>query len=1071
MTYQHLSRFALRFLLLVALCYLPLAAVRAQSATATLSGTVEDQNGAAVPGVEITVMNPSTALERQVTTNDQGSYTVPLLPPGKYVVTARRSGFAPAEIRDVVLNVGDQKALKIELKAGDVNATVQVTSEAPLINESPAVATTIDRTFVGNLPLNGRSFQSLILLTPGVVLTESRTSTTPGQFSVNGQRASANYFTVDGVSANVGVSSVEGGGADFSQNASGALPGLSAFGSTTTLVSIDALEEFKIQTSTYSAEFGREPGGQVQLVTRSGENQFHGTAFEYLRNEVFDANDWFSNRAGLKRAPLRQNQFGGTFSGPVVLPRFGEGGKKYWNGRDKTFFFFSYEGLRLVLPTTFNMMVPSIRLRDSATTAMKPLLNMFPVPTGPEATTDDGPSGVAPFVGNASSPSTLDATSVRIDHTLSNRLTLFGRYNDAPSSSLNRILSSLTGLKNRTRTLTIGSTFSFTPRLSNELRVNYSSNRGRQILAQDNFGGAVPVDLSLLTSGYNGPGNKYGRIQFTIGEAGLLAGLGDPIDSYQRQINVVDNISLVKDSHQLKFGIDYRRLSPVFGPAPFSEQIFLYSQSQIVNGTATFLLRANQGSRPVFDNFSAYAQDSWTLSPRLNLNLGLRWELDPAPHDANGLKPVTVVGVDNLPTATLAPPNAPFYKTFYKAFAPRLGIAYLLSRASGRETVLRGGFGVYYDLGNGEAAAGFTGFPFSAFNFIHNGNDYNVPFPLAPALVVPPPFPTAALPITDQLSALNPNLRLPYTLQWNVALEQSMGKQQVLTLSYVASAARDLLTSKTLNQAVGISSVRPNPNFATINYVTNGPTSDYQSLQAQYRVRLSHGLQALANYTWSHAIDEISNEVETDFLDRGNASFDVRHNFSAAITYDLPKLKAGILLRSLLRDWSVNAIVTAQSGSPLDIIAGTFIREDGVRVGVRPDVVAGAPFWIKDSASPGGQKINSAAFRLPPIDDSGNFLREGTLGRNVVIEPGHYQVNMAIRRQFTLAERVKMQFSAEAFNVFNHPIFGGYEEFFYPGSSSFGQATATLNRTLGGLSSLYQSGGPRSMQFSLRLSF
>src|SRR6266545_1555104 len=223
----------------------------AQSATATLSGTVVDQDGAAVPGTAITILNASTSLQRQATTNDEGYFIVPLLSPGAFTVSARRDGFAPLEIPNVVLNVGDQKALKIELKAGDVNAQVQVMAEAPLINESPAVATTIDRTFVSNLPLNGRSFQSLILLTPGITVTSN--STTLGQFSVNGQRANANYFTVDGVSANLGTQGSNGGNA--STLLAGTTPGLTAFGGTNNLVSVDALEEFKVQSSSYSAEF------------------------------------------------------------------------------------------------------------------------------------------------------------------------------------------------------------------------------------------------------------------------------------------------------------------------------------------------------------------------------------------------------------------------------------------------------------------------------------------------------------------------------------------------------------------------------------------------------------------------------------------------------------------------------------------------------------------------------------------------------------------------------------------------------------------------------------------------
>ncbi|HEX2272142.1 MAG TPA: carboxypeptidase regulatory-like domain-containing protein, partial [Pyrinomonadaceae bacterium] len=384
-----------------------------------LSGTVTDQNGATIPGVSVSVVNRGTQLTRDVTTDDEGSFTVPLLPPGQYIVRARRDGFAPTDFTDIVLNVGDQKALKIELRAGDVSASVQVATDAPLIDTSAAVTTTVDRTFVGNLPLNGRSFQSLILLTPGVVVASSGNQTSPGQFSVNGQRTNSNYFTVDGVSVNAGVDPRVSSSFRESQSQfqSGTVPGLTTFGGTNNLVSVDALEEFKIQTSTYSAEFGRQPGGQVQLVTRSGKNEFHGTAFEYVRNEAFDANNWFTNSrpltaqqvaAGITkqpRPPLRQNQFGGTFGGPVMLPRFGEGGKPYWSGRNKSFFFFSYEGLRLLLPQSGSSFVPSIRLRQVAAPAVRPFLNAFALPTGPEVLSATGqPLGYSPITYSFSNP-------------------------------------------------------------------------------------------------------------------------------------------------------------------------------------------------------------------------------------------------------------------------------------------------------------------------------------------------------------------------------------------------------------------------------------------------------------------------------------------------------------------------------------------------------------------------------------------------------------------------------------------------------------------------------------------
>lgn len=469
-------------------CLLPPAFC--QSTTATLTGTVEDQNGAVIPGVSITIQNTATSLERQTATSDSGQFVVPLLPPGNYTVTVKRDGFTPVEIRNVILNVGDQKSLPIQLKAGGVTETVLINADAPLINESPAVGTVVDRTFVENLPLNGRSFQSLISLTPGVVVTKTNVES-GGQFSVNGQRANANYFTIDGVSANIGSNP----SANPGQSSAGTLPGLSTTGGTNNLVSIDALQEFRVLTSTFAPEFGRTPGAQVQIVTRSGTSQFRGTLYNYFRNEVFDANDWFANSRGLAKPPLRQNNFGGVIGGPLFLPRFGEGGPAFYDGKNKTFFFFSYEGLRLRLPQTGLISVPSVQTRQQAPASLQPYLNVFPVPNGRIL-----PGGFAEFNATYSDPSTLDATSIRIDHNVNDRFSVFGRYNHSPSETTQRSssLSSFTRTSIKTQTLTFGTVLFLNTNVSNDFRANYSRNNGRVDFSLDNFGGAVPIALSSV---------------------------------------------------------------------------------------------------------------------------------------------------------------------------------------------------------------------------------------------------------------------------------------------------------------------------------------------------------------------------------------------------------------------------------------------------------------------------------------------------------------------------------------------------------------------------------------------
>ncbi len=336
----------------------------AQSPAATLGGTVLDENGAVVPSVEITVLSLSTAVERHATTDGEGAFVVPLLPPGRYTLTAQRDGFATVEVRNIVLNVGDRQAFRIYLEVGEVGEYVTVVDALGAgVEQSSSVSTVVNRQFVENLPLNGRSFQSLFELSPGAVLTRT-TFNEQGQFSVNGQRANANYFTVDGVSANVGVSA----GAAPGQAAAGGLPALTVLGGANNLVSLDALEEFRLHTSSYAPEFGRTPGAQVAIATRAGTNELHGSLFEYFRDDALDANDWFGNSLGLPRPAIRQHDFGGSLGGPVV--------------HNRAFFFVSYEGMRLRQPRVALTEVPSLPARASAPAEVRPLLEAFPLPNG-----------------------------------------------------------------------------------------------------------------------------------------------------------------------------------------------------------------------------------------------------------------------------------------------------------------------------------------------------------------------------------------------------------------------------------------------------------------------------------------------------------------------------------------------------------------------------------------------------------------------------------------------------------------------------------------------------------------
>jgi hypothetical protein len=484
---------------------------------------------------------------------------------------------------------------------------------------------------------------------------------------------------------------------------------------------------------------------------------------------------------------------------------------------------------------------------------------------------------------------------------------------------------------------------------------------------------------------------------------------------------------------------------------------------------------AGAGPRsPVFTNFSAYAQDTYRVTTRLSLTYGLRWELNPPPHEAKGNDPLTVQGLDNPVGITLAPRGTSLWKTTYNNFAPRVGLAYQLDTTQGRELVLRAGLGVFYDLGNGQAAQGFG----SVAPFVAVKRFTDVPYPLSPEQALPPPF--NLTPPFGTIVAFDPNLKLPRTYQWNAALEKSFGSNQTVSVAYVAALGHRLLREDVL--------LGPNPNFTLVRLTRNAAESSYHAMQLQYGRRLSRGLQALASYTWSHSIDNASSDsfsrlrintgggvTSSDSGDvpgngRGPSDFDVRHSLTAAVTYNLPSRRVPSPFAAILRNWSVDAILRARTAAPVNVITRSdVIGEDLIVELQRPDLIQGVPVYLNDRAAAGGRRINRAAFLVP------TELRQGTLGYNALRGFGLLQFDLALRRQFNLGERLKLQFKTEVFNLFNHPNFGNPVNTL--SSSLFGQSTQMLGRSLGnggingGLSPLYQIGGPRSIQLALKLQF
>ncbi len=1020
------------------------ASLRAQTTNATINGQITDPQGKVVPDTEVQAVNIDTNVVYPAKTNDSGIYAIGAVPPGRYRLVVRKDGFKEIDKTDITLHVQDILEQNFALEVGSTSVSVTVSGNTINMNTSDgSVSSVIDQQFVENLPLNGRSFNALLGLTPGVVIAPSGENN-QGQFSISGQRTTANDFEIDGVSANFAAAPTWGQGTA----GTGSAQAFSVLGGTSSLISVEALQEFRIETSSFAPEYGRAPGGQVMLTTRSGVNNLHGGVYEYFRNNVLDANDWFANRSRLPRAEERHNDFGGFLGGPIQ--------------RDKTFYFLSYEGARLRQPNTKVVEVPSEYARGIAASQIAPFLDAYPLPTNTTVT-----PGVytSPLTGNFSNPSTLDAGSIRIDRTFGEHWTVFGRYSDAPSQttqrtqSLNELDTSVVG----TKTLTLGATFTPAPNISNSARGNYSAQNASFGSSLDSFDGAVPPALTTLAPGLADAADA--NLAFYTFDTGIYI-TGPDATNRNTQLNFADDLAITRGVHELKFGADYRAL--YLDVRPDVSSIFYEALSVstfISTGEAQYLIGST--GRPSYllsRSTSIYGQDDWRVTPRLTLMYGLRWELNPAPSARAGTTLAAWTNLSNPSTIALAPVGTQLWGTTYTNFAPRVGVAYKVNRKG--DLVLRVGGGIFYALASDSVADLAENFPNSAGSF-----HFNVALPAndspeyLPQISLQPPYPNPSM-------GYSPNLKLPRSYQWNLALEKSFVNGQSLSISYVGQAGRDLLRQEALN--------KPNANVSGAFLLTqNDAYSNYNSLQLQYRKAMSKGLQALANYTWSHSLDNSSNDVVEEVSstvvsaanDYGSSDFDVRQSFSAGVTYSVPSFTSTEPLSLLIRDWSVDALAVSHSGFPYN--ASVFTETIGGAY-PRPNLVSGQPIYLYGSqctsaySEPcaGGKALNVAAFSAPAAG------QQGTEGRNDIPGFGLTQIDLSLGRKFPFTEKINLLFRADAFNSLNHSNFTNPLAYYLgPSTTAYLQSTEMLNHGLGGLNSLFQLGGPRSLQLSLKLSF
>lgn len=596
-----------------------------------------------------------------------------------------------------------------------------------------------------------------------------------------------------------------------------------------------------------------------------------------------------------------------------------------------------------------------------------------------------------------------------------------------------------------------------------QLRANYSRLRVNGSYLLDEFGGAAVSPAFLF------PASDRSSVFDLNGRGGSLI-TGNRVSNIQRQFNFVGSTSIVSGNHSLKFGGDYRRLSPVIALRVSEVSALFDGVAQALTGVAARVSALHHSSpqTPVFKNLSLYGQDEWRQSSRLTLTYGMRWELNPSPGTSSDPRPFAVDQVNDPSTFKLAAPGTSLWKTTYANFAPRFGFAYQLSESSDRELVLRGGAGILYDLGQDRAGDAFA----DSVPFVSGASVFNSPFAAG--------LSSLSAPNTLPFLVFDPQLKLPYTLHWNISIQQALGPSQAISAAYIGSAGRRLLHTQTLFDL--------NPEFIFLRLTTNRASSDYQSMQVQFDRRLSHGLSSLVSYTWARSLDNSSQDSTSRVfmtslnpaLDRGLSDFDTRHQLTGLVSYELPAPMSVGIGNKVFRNWTVDSIFNAHAAKPVNVVY-MFPTSFGFAY-LRPDVVAGAPFYLADPAVGGGRRINAAAF-LAPED-----LQPGNLGRNSLRGFPLYQIDLALRRKFNFTEFFSLQLQADAFNLFNHPNFedpGGSD--LVVGSrfdqasvirpnATFGQSASLSGKSVsggsaGGFGSFYNAGGARALRFSVKLVF
>ncbi len=1044
----------------------------AQVDLGSIGGTITDATGAVVAGATVEVRNQETNVAGRAASNEQGLYLAPLLRPGRYTVTVEAAGFKKSVRPDLILQVQGRLKVDFQLELGQVTESIEVSAATPLLDtESGSTGTVIDRQKITELPLNGRDWLRLGRMAPGVVSTYRARDRS---FTANGMRSIQNTFVIDGV---VNVSY---------------LRGLDDRRRDVVRPSVDALQEFKVQTSNFSAELGQSAGAVVNATIKSGTNALHGTVFEFARNSVFDATPFFQP-AGTSKPRFNQHQFGGSVGGPIR--------------RDKTFFFAAFEGQRLATaaPQVASVPLAAARAGDFGSTPLFDPATLrrdgagfardpFPANRIPENRFDTVAArlravypqpnlagAVRNFFYNPSRTDRGDQVDARVDHRIGDRDSAFGRFSflqspDLAPNAMPAPANPPVFTNNNTRGVAGGWIHNFGVSVVNELRYGFNRILVTQQTNTPRDDSGIP---NSLAPGVFGPPVINVTGLNSLGAQGNL-----PISKFSESHQVLNNLTWVRGRHTWKAGFDFRRIrsftdTTLSGKGSLNFNGVYTQNPQRRAGTgapfADLLLGlasdGTVGSRLVSDEFgqvfAGYFQDDWKLTGTLTLNLGLRYEVA-TPYTEKDNKMENFIyapgapGFGELGLAGVGGYSRALLRTDRNNLAPRFGFAWQAQR----RTVLRGGYGIFFgqDESYGVVARPTGNPPF----FV------TVSFPsdqLNPNLTLRGGFPANAV---DPRNARFPNavgypadFPLPYIQQWGINVQRELAGQWVMEVGYVGSLGLKLTGARNANQPPpgpgAVQGRRPFPLYGNVRAIEPYSRSHYHGLNARAEHRFSGGFTMLAAYTWGHVID-IASAIngEDDFTalpqdgrdlrsETGNAAYDIRQRLAVNYIYELPfgkgkRWAAKGWARHVAGGWTLAGLMELESGRVFNVTASRDSSNTGTTA---------RPNRLRNGVLPRGERTLNRYFDVSAFEIAPDF-GFGNSARNPLYGPGRVNFDLAVHRDFALAERARLQFRGELFNAFNTP--------------QFGEPNAVIGNPLAGVIGGAIS-GPRQIQFGLKLVF